>query len=424
MDILPSPPPFDPRHRRHTARATAGCRPDRLSSVAFLSTLPPERCGLATFTSDLMTAIQGLAPSMECVPVAVVGGGMATDGPGSGRHPGIGTLDVAKHDAQAYRRSAAALDDAGVSALCVQHEYGIFGGPDGALLLELVEAARMPVVVTLHTVLERPSPGQRRVMRRLLDRAAGVVVMTQRSAAVMASVHGLPPDRLRVVPHGIPPPLAEDRDRSRLAQAMDGRPTLLTFGLLSPGKGIEHVIAALPALARRRPDILYVVMGATHPNLVREQGEAYRDGLAALAGRLGVAANVRFVNRYVDLPELMQALNAADLYVTPYLNEAQSVSGTLSYSYGSGTPVVSTPYHHAAELLADGRGVLVPFADPDAIAAAVAGLLDDPGRMASMRRAARLDGQRMLWPHVAARYLEVFREAVADPVAGPVGAGA
>ncbi len=421
MDILPSSPALDPRRRRDTGRHAAGCRPDRLSSVAFLSTLPPERCGLATFASDLMTAVQGLAPAVSCVPVAVTGGGAAVDGAGPVTRPGPitgpGTLAVARHDAQAYRRSAAALNDAGVSVLCVQHEYGIFGGPDGALLLDLVEGARMPVVVTLHTVLDRPSPGQRRVMRRLLDRAARVVVMTQRSAAVMASVHGLRPDRLRVVPHGIPLPLAEGRDASRLAQAMQGRPTLLTFGLLSPGKGIEHVIAALPALARRRPDILYVVMGASHPNLVREQGEAYRDGLTALAERLGVAANVRFVNRYVDLPELMQALNAADLYVTPYLNEAQSVSGTLSYSYGSGTPVVSTPYHHAAELLADGRGVLVPFADPDAIAAAVATLLDDPARMASMRRAALRDGRRMLWPHVGARYLEVFREAVAEPVA-------
>ena len=371
--------------------------------------MPPQRCGLATFTSDLMAAVGGSAPEVACLPVAFVGDGAGADGSGE--------LSVPKHDAAAYRLLAGTLNAADIDLLCVQHEYGIFGGPDGALLLDLLDAADMPMVVTLHTVLDRPSPGQRRVMQRLLDRAARVVVMTERSARIVRTVHSIDPGKLRVVPHGIPLPPRESRAACRLAQEMDGRPTLLTFGLLSPGKGIEHVIRALPSLVQRWPDTLYVVMGATHPNLLREQGEAYRDGLVQLADAIGVAANVRFVNRYVDLPELMQALHAADVYVTPYLNEAQSVSGTLSYSYGIGTPVVSTPYHHAAELLADGRGVLVPFADPGAVAAAVAGLLDAPDRLAAMGRAARLDGQRMLWPSVGARYVEIFREAVAEPVA-------
>ena len=297
--------------------------------------------------------------------------------------------------------------------ICVQHEYGIFGGPDGAFLLDLLDRAEAPVVVTVHTALDRPSANQRRVMDAIVRRAARLVVMTANSAAIMRSVHGVGPDQLRVIPHGVhlPPPNARAAGRAMLG--VGDRPVMLTFGLLSPGKGIEHAIRALPAIAARCPDVLYVVVGVTHPNLLREEGERYRASLQALALALGVQDNVRFLNRFVELSELLSVLAATDVYVTPYMNEAQSVSGTLAYSYGLGTPVVSTPYRHAAELLADGRGTLVPFADSAAIAAAVTGLLTDPARLDAIRAAARKAGRDMAWPRIGARYLEVFRDAVA-----------
>lgn len=377
-----------------------------LKSIAFLSTMPPQRCGLATFAADLIGAVKGAAPQSVCNTVTIVDGQQ----PSGSCSP----FTVTRHHAASYARAGAVLNAAGTDLLCVQHEYGIFGGPDGEMLLDLLETVDAPVVVTLHTVLERPSPNQRRVMDAVLDRASRVVVMTERSARTIQAVHGVERDRLRIVPHGIPSMPVASRAACRQQAGLCDRPTLLTFGLLSPGKGIEHAIRALPALVRSWPDVLYVVLGATHPNLVRENGEAYRDSLIGLARTLGVTNNVRFVDRFVDLPELMVMLKAADIYVTPYVNEAQSVSGTLSYSYGIGTPVVSTPYHHAVELLADGRGVLVPFADPDAIADAVAALLADPVGLAQMGQAARLDSERMLWPRVGERYLEIFGEVMAD----------
>ena len=379
-------------------------------SVAFLSTMPPQRCGLATFAADLIAAVKGAAPHLSCNTVTIVDGEQTAGA--------VSPFTVTKHHAASYRRAGAVLNAAGTDLLCVQHEYGIFGGPDGEMLLDLLDTVDAPVAVTLHTVLERPSPNQRRVLNAVLDRASRVVVMTERSGKTIRSVHGVDPERLRIVPHGIPARPAAGRASCRQQANLGDRPTLLTFGLLSPGKGIEHAIRALPALVRLWPDVLYVVLGATHPNLVRENGEAYRNSLVDLARTLGVTDNVRFVDRYVDLPELMMMLTAADIYVTPYTNEAQSVSGTLSYSYGIGTPVVSTPYHHAAELLAGGRGVLVPFADPGAIADAVAALLANPGALTEMRRAARLDSEQMLWPIVGERYLEIFREAAADAPLG------
>ena len=222
----------------------------------------------------------------------------------------------------------------------------------------------MPVVTTLHTVLERPSVGQRRVMDEIVRRSARLVVMTRRSQDVLEAVHGVPRERVALVPHGIPDTPLLDPKLTKGELGAEGRTVLLTFGLLSPGKGIEHAIRAMPAIVARWPDALYIVLGATHPNLKRREGEAHRNALIRLAAELNVAEHVRFLDRFVDLPTLTRAVSAADIYLTPYLNEAQSVSGTLAYSFGMGKPVVSTPYRHAAELLADGRGVLVPFANP------------------------------------------------------------
>ncbi len=378
----------------------------RLRRVAFLGNHPPRLCGLATFTADLRSAVAGAAPEADCFALAM------TDRAGGGYdYPPEVRLEIPDDELPAYRRAADFLNDTNADVLCLQHEYGIFGGVDGGHLLALLERARLPVVTTLHTVLDRPTPGQRRVMDGIVRGSARLVVMTERSRTLLEAVHGVPADRVAVVPHGIPETPFFDPNYHKDEFGAEGCTVLLTFGLLSPGKGIEHAIRALPAIVARRPDVFYVVLGATHPNLLRREGEAYREGLVRLAGELDVAGHVRFRDGFLDPPTLTRAIAAADVYLTPYLNEAQSVSGTLAYSFGMGKPVVSTPYWHAADLLADGRGELVPFADPAAIAGAVLGLLDDPSRMHAVRKAAYALGREMVWPRIGERYLEVFRWA-------------
>lgn len=377
-----------------------------LRRLAFLGNHPPRVCGLATFTGDLRAAVASAAPDAECFALAM------TDGPrGSYDFPQEVRLEIPDDDPGAYSRAGGLLNDMNVDVLCLQHEYGIFGGVDGVHVLALLEQARMPVVVTLHTVLDKPTPGQFGVMSEIIRRAARLVVMTQRSLEILASVHGVPEDQVTVIPHGIPDTPFFDPNYHKDEFDAAGRTVLLTFGLLSPGKGIEHAIRAMPAIVERRPDALYIVLGATHPNLRRQEGEQHREALIRLAAELGVSDHVRFLEHFVDLPTLTRAIGAADIYLTPYLNEAQSVSGTLAYSFGMGKPVVSTPYWHAAELLANERGVLVPFADPGAIAEAAIGLLEDQPRMHAMRKAAYEIGRDMVWPRIGERYLEVFREA-------------
>ncbi len=348
-----------------------------------------------------MAALDGVARELDLTPVAM-----------SSTPNQIAAFTIARDDRADYSRVGMALNRSRVSLICVQHEYGIFGGPDGSFLLDLLDQANAPVVVTVHTALDRPSPGQRRVMDAIVDRAARVVTMTADAAAIMRAEHGVGAEKLRVIPHGTHMAQPNARALGRAILAAGERPVMLTFGLLSPGKGIEHAIRALPAITAKCPDVLYVVLGVTHPNLLRDEGERYRTSLQTLAVDLGMQDNIRFLNRFVELPELLSALAATDVYVTPYVNEAQSVSGTLAYSYALGTPVVSTPYRHAAELLANGRGLLVPFADPDALAVAVTGLLTDRTQLATIRSAALAGGRETAWPRIGARYLDLFSDVV------------
>lgn len=377
-----------------------------LHRVAFLGNHPPRMCGLATFTGDLRSAVAGAIPEAECFVLAMTDAGASYD------YPPEVWLEINDRDAQSYRHAAEFLSDVNADVLCVQHEYGIFGGADGERVLALLERATMPVVTTLHTVLDRPTRGQFRVMQDIVRHSSQLVVMTERAAGILASVHGASPDRITVIPHGIPE-LAPGMPAAGHKAEFDavGRTVLLTFGLLSPGKGIEQAIRAMPRIVASRPDALYLVLGTTHPNVLRREGDAHRDWLKQLAVQLGVGEHVRFLDRFVDLPTLTRAIAAADIYLTPYLNEAQSVSGTLAYSFGMGKAVVSTPYWHAAELLAEDRGVLVPFADPPAIAAAVVGLLADPERLRIMREGAFAMGNDMRWPRIGQRYRAVFEQA-------------
>jgi glycosyltransferase involved in cell wall biosynthesis len=313
------------------------------------------------------------------------------------------------HDPQAFRRAAEFLDLANVDVVSVQHEFGIFGGAAGEHVLELMRHLRAPVHTTLHTVLAQPSAAQRRVMDEVLHLSARLAVMTERGRMLLRDVYGVADERIDVIPHGIPDMEFVAPDTMKERFGLRGRKVLLTFGLLSPSKGLEHVITALPEIVARHDDVKYVVVGATHPHLIREQGERYREQLTRLAETLGVAGHVEFHNRFVDMPDLLAFLGAADIYVTPYLNRDQITSGTLAYAFGCGKAVLSTPYWHATELLSHGRGVIVPFADPAAIAREACGLLADDDRREAMRRRAYDLGREMIWTRVAARYAEAFR---------------
>ncbi len=373
-----------------------------IHTIAMLGNHLPRQCGIATFTTDLMTAIEGEVTNLESFVVAM-------NDPGA-RHqyPERVRFEVPQGDIEAYRRAADFINVKGADVLSVQHEYGIFGGPAGAHLLELLRALRMPIVTTLHTILATPDPRQRAVLETLVGLSERVVVMSSDGAALLESVHHVDSQKIDVIPHGIPvvPPR-----HSKAVLGAEDRHVILTFGLLSPDKGIEHVIDAMPAILERHPNTDYIVLGATHPHVKQQHGEAYRLMLQARAERLGIQPNVLFRNRFVSHEELVEFLGAADLYITPYLNEAQSTSGTLAYAVGSGKAVISTPYRYARELLSEGRGILVPWRDSGAIAREVIGLLDAPEQRAELQQRAADFGRTMGWPIVARRYLEVFERA-------------
>jgi glycosyltransferase involved in cell wall biosynthesis len=320
-----------------------------------------------------------------------------------------------------YRRLACQLNESDVRAVSLQHEYGIFGGPCGSWLLDLLDEIRIPVVTTCHTVLKEPSDLQKQVLQEIVARSARVVVMAEKGREFLREIYGAPPEKIAVIPHGIPDITvgAGSAAAVRSRHGWDGRRVILTFGLLSPNKGIEIAIRSLPQIVREHPDALYVVLGATHPNLTRN-GDPYRDGLQQLVAELGMHDHVQFVNRFVTREELVAFIAAADIYTTPYLNEAQITSGTLAYAFGLGKPVISTPYWYAAELLRDGAGVLVPFNDSAALGDAAAALLADSERRQKMGELARERGQAMAWSEVGRAYSREFEAVLAQPQRHPV----
>ncbi len=310
-----------------------------------------------------------------------------------------------------YPRVARQLS-ASVDVVSVQHEYGIWGGDDGDTVLDFVSNLTVPAVATLHTVLRRPSFRQRSILSELVRSAAATVVMSKAAATLLTRLYGVDPTRLDVISHGVPDLPLVDADSVKPALGLAGREVILSFGLLGPGKGYELALEALPEVVAARPDVLYVILGATHPELVRRDGEQYRASLVRRAEELGVSGHVRFVDRFVGMAELTRWLESADIFVTPYPNLDQIVSGTLSYAMGAGRAIVSTPYAYAAELLADGRGVLVPLDSPDTLAAAFRGLLADGGARAALGRRAYEHSRGMIWPAVGSAYRRVFERAV------------
>ena len=394
---------FESRRRRVT-----GMQRSDIKRIALIGNFLPRQCGIATFTTDVFQAMRSRFPDVAVDVYAM------DDKPGRYDYPPEVTGTIAEQDPAAYLDAARRIEASGADAIWLQHEYGIFGGSAGEYILTLLDRTTLPLVVTLHTVLEKPDADQRRVMEGLLRRAARVVVMAERARDLLTRVYSANPRQIVMIPHGVPDRALADPDTMKGRFGWEGRKVVLTFGLLSPGKGIETVIEALPVVAERHPDLLYVVLGATHPNLVANEGEAYRDRLKALAAERGVADHIAFIDEFVVYDRLIDYLQAADLYCTPYKNPAQITSGTLSYAVGVGKAVISTPYVHATEILDEEHGVLVPFDDAAGFATAIERLLsDDAGRRALSERAyAR--GRTMIWPRLAEATVAATLAAVAS----------
>ncbi|HVO91706.1 MAG TPA: glycosyltransferase family 4 protein [Terriglobales bacterium] len=379
-----------------------GTRTGKVRRIAILGNYLPRQCGIATFTTDLSSAIHDELSSANCFVVAMNDAGKRYAYPPQVR------FEVAENDIASYRIAADYLNANRIDVLSVQHEYGIFGGKAGNYLVTLLRKLRMPIVTTVHTILGEPDSMQRRAMNEIARLSTRVVAMTAHGAARLQYVHGVPEEKIDIIPHGIPSvPFASSKKELKL----EGQSVIFTFGLLSPDKGIEYVIDALPAILARYPATVYVVLGATHPHIKERDGESYRESLERRAQRLGVASSVIFRNRFVSRRELVKYLSAADIYVTPYLKPEQSTSGTLAYAVGSGKAVISTPYLYARELLADERGMLVPWRDSQTIARAVVDLLSDDGKRLALCARAAAYGVSMIWPVVARRYLQSFDRA-------------
>ncbi len=376
-----------------------------IRKLAFLGNYLPRQCGIATFTTSICESMANLFPEIQSFAVPV------TDTENGYEYPERVRFEIKEKDLGSYERAADFLNVNNVDVTCLQHEFGIFGGSAGGYILTLLRRLKMPVVTTLHTLLTEPNDQQSRVMDQLINLSDRLVVMTNRACSILKTVYNVPQRKIALIPHGIMDVPFVDPNFYKDLFGVEGKTVLLTFGLLSPDKGVENVLRALPAIIKRHPEVVYIILGATHPNLVRHDGESYRLGLQYMAEDLGVEKNVIFYNRFVSSEELKEFIGAADIYITPYLKEAQITSGTLAYSFGAGKAVVSTPYWHACELLANKRGRLVPFRDPQAISEAVLHLIENETERHAMRKNAYLQSREMVWSNVAYLYRKTFEEA-------------
>jgi glycosyltransferase involved in cell wall biosynthesis len=379
--------------------------PPSLKSIALIGSYLPRQCGIATFTADLAAAILENDPNIDCSIVAM------NDRPEGYEYPPTVRFQIRQDRLDEYGHAAGFLNLRGLDVVCLQHEYGIFGGQRGGFIVELVKDLKIPLITTLHTVLKDPSPQERQIIVQLSELSHKLVVMSERGADFLRDVYRVPESKIALIHHGILDVPFLDPDPYKSKIVVDDKLIILTFGLLSPGKGIEYMVDALPEIVNAHPEVLYFVVGATHPHMGAESGEEYRLSLHLRAKELGVADHIVFHGRFLERDELVEFIRAAEIYVTPYLNEAQIVSGTLAYALGAGKAVVSTPYWHAQEMLADGRGRLVPFRDHRALAHEVNYLLDHPEERLAMRRAAYQYCRPMVMKEMGCRYLELFSEA-------------
>src|SRR4030081_2320834 len=383
------------------------------SRIAVIGNYLPRHCGIATFTTDLCSAISAEYGTARLLALPVNDTEQGYDYPARVR------WSVAQDEVASYREAAEFLNFNNIDMVCLQHEYGIFGGPAGSHILHLLRGLKMPLVTTLHTVLREPNPDQMVVMEEIAELSDRLIVMSQLSSQFLQEIFKVPSSKIDMVPHGVPDLPFLDPNFYKDRFGVEGKAVLLTFGLLSPNKGIENVIQALPQILSKHKNVVYMVAGATHPHVLRREGDQYRTYLRALAKEGGVASEVIFHHRFVSPEEMVQFIGAADIYITPYRHEAQVVSGTLAYALGAGKAIISTPYWHAIELLDDGRGALVPFQNPDAIAQKTIELLTTPALRHAMRKRAYLYARDMVWKKAAQGYTESFARARSDRMENP-----
>ena len=388
-------------------------RPMLPSRVAVIGNYLPRRCGIATFTTDLCDAIHAEYKATELLALPV------NDTEEGYSYPARIRFELSQDELASYRQAADFLNFSNIDLVCMQHEYGIFGGSAGAHILELLRRLQMPIVTTLHTVLREPDFDQRIVMEEIAALSDRLIVMSRQSVEILQDVFRVPISKIDLIPHGIPDLAFTDPSFYKEAFGTEGKDVLLTFGLLSPNKGIENVIKALPAILSKHSNVVYMISGVTHPHVLRHEGEKYRLYLQKLAKDLGVEANVIFRNRFVSPQELVEVIGAADIYITPYKHKGQVVSGTLAYALSAGKAIISTPYLHATELLDDGRGVLVPFDDPQALAAKTIELLDNGTARHAMRKRAYLYTRDMVWNRVAQQYMGSFERVYNERLRNP-----
>jgi glycosyltransferase involved in cell wall biosynthesis len=381
--------------------------------VAFIGNYLPRKCGIATFTTDLCEALAAQYPESECTVLAM------NDLMDEYDYPERVRFEIPQEDLKSYLNAAEFLNLQNIDLVCLQHEFGIFGGQAGSHILTLLRGLRMPVVTTLHTILTNPDANQRLVMQELAQLSDRLVVMSERAVQYLQEIYNVPAEKIDLIPHGIPDVPFVDPNFYKDKFNVEGKQVLLTFGLLSPNKGIETVIKAFPKILEKHPDVVYLVLGTTHPNVKRLQGESYRQSLESLAVELGVEEHIIFHDQFVSLEELVEFIGAADIYVTPYLNPSQIVSGTLAYTVGAGKAVISTPYWYSEEILAGERGLIVPFQDSDAIADQVIYLLENEVERHAIRKRAYLFGREMVWEKVAQRYMESFGRARQERIRNP-----
>ncbi len=381
--------------------------------IAVVGNYLPRRCGIATFTTDLCDALHAEYGTTELLALPV------NDSEEGYDYPARVRFELSEDNLASYRQAADFLNFSNVDLVCLQHEYGIFGGRAGGHILELLRRLRMPFVTTLHTVLRQPTPDQRAVMEEIASLSDRLIVMSQQSVEILQEVFHVSAEKIDLIPHGIPDLPFTDPSFYKDAFGTEGKEVLLTFGLLSPNKGIENVIKALPKILSRHSNVVYMVSGITHPHILRREGDKYREYLQNLAKELGVEASVIFRNRFVSPQEMVELIGAADIYITPYKHKAQVVSGTLAYALSAGKAIISTPYLHAIELLDQERGTLVPFDDPEAIATKTVELLDNATARHAMRKRAYLYARDMVWNRVAQKYMKSFERIYNERLRSP-----
>src|ERR1035437_8257476 len=385
--------------------ASKACSLPLPTRVAFVGNYLPRQCGIATFTTDLCDALGAEYGRERLFAIPV------NDPESSYEYPERVRLELDQEDLGSYERAAEFLNFNGNDLVCLQHEYGIYGGITGGHILALLRKLKMPLVTTLHTVLREPDLNQRAVLEEIVGLSDRLVVMSELASQLLREVYSVPGGKIDIIPHGVPELPFMDPNYFKDKFGTEGKSVLLTFGLLSPNKGIENVIRALPAILARHPNVVYIVSGVTHPHIRRREGERYREKLVALAREIGVSDQLILNNRFVSAEELVEHVGAADIYITPYLHEAQVVSGTLAIALGAGKAIISTPYWHAKELLATKRGVIVPFQNPSAIAEAVLALLENDAERHAMRKRAYLYSRGTIWENTARAYMASFQRA-------------